>query len=439
MKHSRTEPNSTPEELVSSSSLPLPLRNSDTDIFIDVLGITAISGYEAKVNHCIGLCKIARKDYHLLLMCSSTNIHSYTVNQKHRIMYTCLIGNIDWFRTLLSMGNTETLLSLRGKVKEIINISIHYTISGEVVYTPFTLAVNYRHINIVKELLQYLDKFDINQRIGSYQYSALYLACQNNDLPMVQLLCRIPDIDLNSSDSDGFTPLMVGTVVEYHRGETSSQSNVDIFPKRIIREQVVRELLQYPDRININQQDNDSYTALHYTVVHDNIEVLKILCSYPGIDLNIKAYNGNAILSLMYEQSFLSIDVVKEILKYQDKYKINSRNKDGNTALHIACTKTDVEIVKILCTFSNTNFSIRNKKGEIPLLSAISNISNDAFEQTLLDGDVTDSGRIETVKELLLHQDKFDINTVDNHGNTALNLAMKKHYTEIIELLSATD
>jgi len=101
-----------PFDTILSTNL---LSNQELDNYIGALGITALVGYEAEVNHTIGLCKDTHQDYNLLLMCSKTNIRSYRENQKHRIMYACMIGNKNWFRTLFDIANVNDILALRTK------------------------------------------------------------------------------------------------------------------------------------------------------------------------------------------------------------------------------------------------------------------------------------------------------------------------------------
>ena len=93
-------------------------QQQHTEAYISALGICGIVGYEAEVNHCIGLCKEARTDNHLLLTIASIHTHNYITRRKHRIMYACFMNNGNWFDTLYNHSNHTDIITLRTRANE---------------------------------------------------------------------------------------------------------------------------------------------------------------------------------------------------------------------------------------------------------------------------------------------------------------------------------
>lgn len=53
-----------------------------------------------------------------------------------------------------------------------------------------------------------------------------------------------------------------------------------------------------------------------------------------------------------------------------DDVDVNSTDKEGDTALHVACRKCDIVLAQLLLSIDNVNVNIQNKKGHTPLHEA---------------------------------------------------------------------
>jgi len=141
------------------------------------------------------------------------------------------------------------------------------------------------------------------------------------------------------------------------------------------------------DTINVNQKDIYGDTPLHVAIETRNINLFKIVFTYPGLDINLQNDSGETVLH--YACNFRSscnsfkecidqftIEEIIEIILTHPIIDVNLQNKCGQTALHIACRKIKENITK-------------------------------------------------RILEALLQHPTINVNLQDNHGKTALHLACK--------------
>ena len=76
---------------------------------------------------------------------------------------------------------------------------------------------------------------------------------------------------------------------------------------------IVEFLLRQPD-VDVNSQDTDGYTALHYSVYGDNLEGLRLLLAHPGMR-SLNTGNGNGRVPLMWAVYHGSLACVKELVQ----------------------------------------------------------------------------------------------------------------------------
>lgn len=81
--------------------------------------------------------------------------------------------------------------------------------------TGFFVACEYNCIDVVKLLLSYRDRcnVDINKRDVHYR-TPFYVACKNNNIEIIKLLIECDNIDINSP-LDGKTPFYVACDKQY--------------------------------------------------------------------------------------------------------------------------------------------------------------------------------------------------------------------------------
>ena len=251
--------------------------------------------------------------------------------------------------------------------------------------TPLMLAVHFGALNIVKALLE--NKADPNV-INYRNETALRIACQKNAIDIINTLID-HGADVNEEDVNGANLLM-------------------------------------------NYLDKKSNTV-------NEIPILKLLIER-GANVNHQKEDGESVLMVRLKE--------KEIFEFliAEKADLNLRNKDGNTLLHIAIEKKDIELVKYLLE-KNANVNIQNFMGDTPLMQAI------YFDQTEIIGLILekkpdlnlkdregmtalvhaiDKKQIDTVKSLI--EKKADINIKDNKGYTSFMYGILSDEQELIDI-----
>ena len=106
------------------------------------------------------------------------------------------------------------------------------------------------------------------------------------------------------------------------------------------------------------------------------------------------------------------------------RFDINHQDKDGCTALFLACAHGYEQVVEILLATEGIDFNTEGKSGSTPLMLA------------------SYTGHVNIVKRLLAHLDKndhlkesFDINHQEEKGRTALFLACAHGHEQVVETL----
>lgn len=153
--------------------------------------------------------------------------------------------------------------------------------------------------------------------------------------------------------------------------------NIDVIAAIICNDiDKVREFLNTAVDVN-DVRDIKGNTALDHAIYYDRIEIFKLLLEYKDIDVNVK-------------------------------------NKWGNTALTTTAFEGKFEMFKLLLEHEDIDVNARNFVGNSILMNM--------------------RGSIEMFK-LLLERKDINIDMYDKNGNTALDLAVKCNYVEMIDLL----
>ena len=215
-------------------------------------------------------------------------------------------------------------------------------------------------------------------------------------------------------------------------------------------------LLKY--KANVNAPSYEGMSALILSVIyHKNIEMVKLLLSY-GADINQKCdLEGNALFYALDYYTKENIEMVKFLIA--NKAEVNKRNRNNANALLYAYMFGHKDIVDILlqngsdsldktlesCDLNQRTFLTMN----IPLVTAIMHLDDDAFLQKLIDNgadvncrapddytalmiaaSLNDAG---AVKVLL--KNNANVNLQNRYGLTALMNACMNGNLEIAKML----
>lgn len=210
-------------------------------------------------------------------------------------------------------------------------------------------AISRSHYDVAKLLLEKI--FHINNKIQDHTTVPLHYAARNNSFEMVILLL-LRDAKVNVQDEEGTTPLHFAVsllneeMVELLLGYKANPNIVDnvfgVSPFQLAcmkgNAKIVKSFINHGCSINGIFTSPDSWecpkgsTPLHLSVLHKNLEVIKLL-------LNLNA-------------------------------NVNDVNEDGESALHLACGESDEEIVELLIS-KNALINVFAKDNTTPLYYGI--------------------------------------------------------------------
>ncbi|TQD75093.1 hypothetical protein C1H46_039367 [Malus baccata] len=198
-------------------------------------------------------------------------------------------------------GSVDALLELLSEDPQILNRTVP-SLSD----MPLHVASLLGHSAFAEELLS--RNPELAAELDSRGSSPLHLAAAKGSVEIVKNLVRVnPDLGF-VLDRDGFTPLHLGVI----KGRAA----------------VVAELAQVrPAATRVLTQGGES--GLHLCVKHHRLEVLKVLVESIGRD---------------------------------DEF-VNWRDGDGNTVLHVAVAKKQLEVIKYLLTNTKIDVNAQNAIG----------------------------------------------------------------------------
>ena len=178
-----------------------------------------------------------------------------------------------------------------------------------------------------------------------------------------------------------------------------------------ILELILNNFTKYEFYSIINQKNKLGFTPLHYASYNGNMKLIKLLLNN-GADINISNNNGLNVLHLAAQGNQVT-PIYYLIHKY--KMNVNSIDKIGNTSLHWACFLNNDKVLNFLLLCDKINVNIKNKNGFTPLHFSVIGRNIKAIKKLIISGG--------------------DITIKNNKNETCLNLAYKKNYKEIKELL----
>lgn len=250
---------------------------------------------------------------------------------------------------------------------------------------------------IIEEFLKRPD-LDINIQIpienalnGAMEL-LLYYFIRKSNIKAIELLSKLPSIDINISYEDIYkeTPLHIAV------GSQESE--------------IVSILLKHPD-INVNAQTSTGETPLMYGIDVAQPEIIQLLIDHPKIDVNIQTFDE--------KQSALHIAVEKmqsvklEMILHKIDIKVNIQNKNGYTPLHMAVLLKHNLAITILSGRYDFEVDAVDLNGQSALHLAV------------------DKDNVQAVKKLL--NLGADYTLVDNNGKLSIDLVNDSSYGRKIE------
>tara|TARA_Y100000588_G_scaffold394677_1_gene516514 strand:- start:1658 stop:3610 length:1953 start_codon:yes stop_codon:yes gene_type:complete len=306
--------------------------------------------------------------------------------------------------------------------------------------TPLLVAINSRH-NAIVEMLLRLPGIDVNKAAFNGT-TPLVLAVMLHQIEIVKMLLQNKKILINKA-SNTFSPLYIATergfadivqlLLEYKNSDSKRMVDVNkpandgTTPLYVAVAQgftkIVQLLLEYQDSdnkrmVDINRIRPDGASPLYIACKENRYQIVALLLQQPGILVNASLQGGSTPLIIASLKGF--VPIVRLLLAHPD-IDINHAVSNGITALYSACVNNHIAVIEALLSVKDAqgNYKVDVNKsflGETPLYSAI------------------DDNRVEIVK-LLLRVPGIDLNKKPKMSYSPLCLAIYKGYVEISKLL----
>lgn len=258
---------------------------------------------------------------------------------------------------------------------------------------PIGFCVSQNNINIFNKLLNH-NITDINSRSSQYKVTALWLACQDGKMNFVEaLMAKGANANIPREDT-GLTPAHIAL----------ARGHKDIMFKII------------KSGINLNAQDAQKFSLLHYAVQLHDLDLTKQLIDY-GVNKDLPDTLGRTAVywsCLQGQKEILECLITKGA-------NVNALNSPGFHPIHGAAHNGHIEIIKSLVSHG-VDIDQESQSGMTALyysIACVSNINKDLIKYFI------DSG-----SDLSKH------NT--DQGFTVLYAAVQKGDNEIIDLLIAS-
>jgi ankyrin repeat protein len=175
-------------------------------------------------------------------------------------------------------------------------------------------------------------------------------------------------------------------------------------------------------KVSVDQRDEDTKTVLHIAAYYRNQKIMDALLRYINAEMpkdiqsliNSKAHGGFTPLHVAVSRDNKS--VVRVLLKY--KADINSLDANGNTPVFLSC-KAHFDLMTKLLLSEGANPNLANNSMELPLHHSIEN---------------SDSVIVELLVDRYVHG-RANVNIMAGDGYRPIQLAFKKNAYHVISLL----
>uniref|UniRef100_A0AAF5DA06 FYVE-type domain-containing protein n=1 Tax=Strongyloides stercoralis TaxID=6248 RepID=A0AAF5DA06_STRER len=272
-----------------------------------------------------------------------------------------------------------------------------------------------------------INKMDFVNQLDNKGRTPLFIAIDKNNKPIIDLLLKNDQCDVNISNIDKVTPLEV-CLFEI--------KDLDICEKLVQK------------GANINSNNGMGQSLLHIAVMNMNIEAAKFITSH-NCDVNILNNEGETPLHILLKyKNNHGLNEILEMLQYliNDTSNLTIQDNDNlDTVIHLAVDK-----IEILQKFSNykLDLTIINCNQESPLKKALIN-NHFPSSKLLIDlgSDINEKNKDEesllvlALKEkncemakFLIHE-RANLSDKSKEGLSCLEISVDNNLTEIVDTL----
>ncbi|XP_055354606.1 serine/threonine-protein phosphatase 6 regulatory ankyrin repeat subunit B-like [Paramacrobiotus metropolitanus] len=257
-------------------------------------------------------------------------------------------------------GNTVFQLSATGGHTELLQLLMDHGITDTSENTDglnaFSLAAKNGHLDAMAILYQAFSPQATSIKNG---YNALHLAAYWGQTNIMSEL--LPVVPAGTRSSVPASKTTIGTETGAEAGLTALH-----LACRAGQDEVVRMLLNYPGAEIDAVAEGSGYCPLHMAAINGHVNVVVLLLTRSGIDLDVKDKKGQTPLMLASLNGRLEMAT----LLISQGAHLDVSNDDGWTALHCAAVAGKGNIVNLLCA-QGANVSAFSKDKKIPLCYAV--------------------------------------------------------------------
>lgn len=190
----------------------------------------------------------------------------------------------------------------------------------------------------------------------------LHEACAKGKFSLVQFLIVDKQLDVNARDTAGhmITPL--------HMACREGQEEIVRYLLSLIHHDEKNNNSEQQELVvDVNAQDRDGYTALHYASINGHLKVVQCLLSVQsshGLNVNLTDNQNRTALHRAIEHNRSA--VAHELILKAANIDINIQNNHGWTALHYASYQENRGLCSMLLNHG-ANISLKDRDGKQPL------------------------------------------------------------------------
>ena len=264
--------------------------------------------------------------------------------------------------------------------------------------TPLMIAVQYGNTEIVSFLIkQKLINLNLKDIVGR---TALHITCIHGFTEIARILLHKKGIVVNEPSSEGMTslhyacmkghPEIVSLLLKFQNNEQNDDKKFNV---------------------DVNVQTPWTLEApIHLT---GSAAVLNVLIE-EGQNLNLNATNRNGMSALHIACKSMNHDVASILIKkgqadispekWTSAVEVNLQDKSGKTPLHYACLNSDFDVVKSLLQINGIKINLADNDGITPIRAACFNPDHNLIDLLMARQDLIlseeDKEIVEKAKEI---------------------------------------
>lgn len=222
--------------------------------------------------------------------------------------------------------------------------------------------------------------------------TALHVAVSQQDKELVMLLLKHPTINPNVFDTNGDTPLniainksyleMADLLAKHPKADLNLSRNPNDRPilQCVRKAPTLVPVLVKSGFVNVNVQDDQNKTPLHYAVEAKDKALVSELVK--GGHAFVDVMDSEGMTPLHLAAALGKKEIVEILLEADDntgRVGLDMRNKEGKTPVHMAITKKGKDIVDLFA-LRGANLNVQDIQGKAPLHYAAAAELQDVLE-----------------------------------------------------------